>query len=924
MDYVLKKLNSYVEVSERKTVDRQTLLRERIEYILFQALGCLWNQSLQDVSIENRRDIVENLNRMSIGEVVDAIRRLDANHVFVSKKKFKVLDKYPELRNQALGHGYTHEDNEGHIEEALESLYQEFMQIDFFAQEFDLICVHNQTNGKYNGIRYAIKNGGMPNKWSCPKEVLGEDIQSNSVFLLSEDMKYYCISPFIFIFEKGEAIYVFQSLEDKLSGNIKVNRLFRSEIKNILVNELVYVSHNSERRRISANGTIMNYYERNYDNYISVALEKNVRDFLKSNRSNVQATIWGHGGVGKTACVQNICMELFNGFQSVFSYIIFVSAKDRRYEVTTGKIISVTNIRNYQEILDHIIAVVYDENNNEDISAKEEKILSITNTVLLVIDDYETFEDKEKEKIQKFIHKLNIDYFKVLITTRNKRFSTGVEIKLDEFNENETKVFLEEVFKKEYPEYHDKMAYVLSKKDELNKIYQATSGRALFLYQFANLYVQKGLDNKIIEELKNSENAKEFLYGRIYEYLGEIAQKEFKVISQIIDEKDLIFKEEILLYLLNDYEKEDLEEGIQELLEQKIIERYDEDNFRVYSQDLLDRMLKCFSLAEETFKDKIKNKIHTIGGKTIKGTVYEAMLEEANLSRNKGNVKDTLQKYKHILNDKQCGRKIKRKALLNLTSYININLVDNEQTISVFEEYIDKLEFQDDVDVIKMYVQYLWRSDDIAKTKACDILDRFFRGKQHKKTDSRNFELFTMAVNYCSHNVIDNTPEKVKSSAENRIINEYGIRLFNWISERQFEEYRPSIKHNISLALIATVKVAIDLTERGYDKEQLISDIKAYGMVHFNEIFKKQLDRLNVKGEIRNIEGDIVDARITYIATYGILVDIADMGKAIIHNTEMKYNQREGLKKGDTIKAKIIGQNGKGYILSIKNMSSLI
>lgn len=920
MDYVLKKLNSHVEVSMGKTVERQTLLRERIEYMLFQALGCLWN-NIQEVTPEKRKKIVADLNKMSIGEVVGAIRDLDVhNLVFKTKKQLNILDKYPKLRNQALGHGYTHADSEGYVEEELEALYQEFMQIDFFKHEFDVVCVKNEEGGKYHGIRLSVADGGMPNKWSCPKEYMGEDIPENTVFLLSQSMEYYCISPFVYIDKMGEAVYVFQSLEDKLSGSVKFNQLFQSGNINISVKELIYVAQDSERRRISANYTIMNYYEQNYDNYIKVPLEKKVKDFLKENRSNIQATIWGHGGVGKTACVQNICMELFNDVHQVFSYIVFVSAKDRKYEKTTGKIINIDNIRTYQEILDNIIAVVYDENDEEEISEKEEKILSTTNKVLLVIDDYETFQDKEKEKIQNFIEKLNLDYFKVLITTRNKRFSTGVEIKLDELNMEDTKIFLEQVFENEYPGYLEKITKVLTIKDNLNKIHQATSGRALFLYQFANLFVQKGLNDNIIEELKNSENAKEFLYGRMYECLGKIAQKQFKVISQIIDEKDLIFKEEILLYLLNDSEKEYYEEGIQELLDQKIIERFDEDNFRLYSQDLLGRMTKSFNDSDEAFKDRIKNKIRDIGGKRIKGTVYEAMLEEANLSRNKGNVQDTLQRYKHILNDKQADRRIKRKALLNLTSYISINLMDNEQTISIFEEYIDKLAFGDDVDVIKMYVGYLWRSDDIAKTKACDILERFFKKPYHKKTDSRNLELYAMAVNYCSHNVIDNTPEKVKKSAEIRIINEYGKHLYRRVSTRPLNEHKPAIRHSISLALIATVKVAMDLTQRGYNNEQLICDIKAYGMKNFSEYFKKQLNGLNVKGENRKIEGDIVDARITYIATYGILVDIADMGKAIIHNTEMKRGQRDKLEKGVTIKAKIIGHNEKGYILSTKEL----
>lgn len=920
MDYIINKLNSYIQVAETKTVERQTLMRERIEYMLFLALGCLWNVCLGEMNDESRKQIVMNLKKMSIGEVVSALRELDTKNQFLTKKGLKVLNKYPELRNEALGHGYTHGDIEENLEEKLEALYQELIQIDFFSREYQIVLIRSCNEEKYEGIRFSPNSGGIPCVWSCPREVLGKQVKANELYLLDDEMKYYRVTPFVYIFDNGESVYVFQSLEDKLSGNIKMNQLFKSSVKNVNADDFVSVSKDSERRRISANGTIMNYYKRNYSNFIAMPLEKKIKDFLRQNRSNVQATIWGHGGVGKTACVQKICMDLFNDFQNEYSYIVFVSAKDRMYETETGSIKRISGIQTYDEILDKVLEVVYDEDATGTVCEKEERILCITSRTLIVIDDYETFEDRDKEKIQDLINRLNIDHFKILVTTRNKRFSSGVEIKMDELDIVETKTFILDIFRKEYPKYVDKIYMELSDENTMIKIHQATSGRVLFLYQFANLYAQRGLDEQIVLELKSSDNAKEFLYGRVYAYLGDWAKKEFMTISQITDERNLIFKEEVLFFLLGETENDDLEEGIQELIEQKIIERYDRENYRVYSKDLLDKMYSSFMDASEVFKDSIKNRIHTIGGKNVKGSVYEAMLDEANASRYVGNVKDTLQKYKQILNDKKCEKRVLRKALLNLTSYISINLGDNEQTIHIFDEYIYDLGFQEDVDVIRMYVQYLWRSDDIAKTKACDILDRFFRSKKHKKTSDKNLELFTYAVNYCSHNAIENTPEKVKSSAENRIINEYGSELFEWVSQRDFNEFKPSVRHNISLALIATVKLAKDLNVRGYDKEVLIQQIREYGMSCFNEIFRKQLERLCEDRNISVLESGEVDARVTYIARYGILVEIDNLGRAIIHNTEMERSQRKAIKRGAKVKAKVIGQNEKGYILSLKGL----
>lgn len=919
MDFIIKRLNSYIEVSDSQSVERQTLMRERVEYMLFLALGVLWNEQLIAIDIERRMRIVGNLYRMSIGEVISAIRDLDCENKVLSKRQLRVLDKYPELRNSAFGHGYTHADMEKNLERELDELYNELIEFDFYSEKFDFVEVTKSSDDNYEGIRYPENQSGMPEKWICPQNILGEGAKEGDIYILDAKMIYRRISPFIIIRDRGESIYVFQSLEDKLSGKTKNSRLFKSETMYINVSELVSIcSQESDRRRISANGTYMNYYECNYKKYISTPIEKNIKEFLLKNRSNVQATIWGHGGVGKTACVQNVCMELFDDFQGYFSYIVFVSAKDRQYDTSLGKIAAIEGIRTYTEVLDKVLSVIYDEEYEESISEKEERIKSLSSRILIVIDDYETFEDTEKTRIQKLINGLNIDYFKVIITTRNKRFSSGIEIKMDEFSKEETKSFLLSVFEKEYRGLLSRIKPLLLNESNLNKIYEVTSGRALFLYQFAILYAQKGIDLNDLIEIKNGEDAKEFLYGRLYDYLGETAQKEFMIISQIIDENDLIFKEEVLCFLLNDEDANDLEDGIQELLEQKIIEKYDSENDRVYSRDMVSRMEDLFDNANEKFKDSVRKRLRTIGGKRIKGTVFEAMLDEANSSRFKGNVMETLQKYKQILNDKKCEKVIKKKALLNLTSFVNINLADNEQTIQIMDDYVEKLDFQNDVDVINMYVQYLWRSDDVAKEKACDILDRFFRNKAHRKTNKKYFELFARATSYLSHNVIENTPERVKNSAENRILNEYGEELYNYISDKDFKDFKPSVRHNVSLAMIATTKVAMDLMQRGYDKSELIKSIKVFGMRNFNDIFRSQLSKLE-NNENNVIEGEIISARVTYVARYGLLVEIKDVGKAIIHNTEIDRGQMSKIEVGDTVRAKVIGQNEKGYILSMKS-----
>lgn len=919
MDFIMRKLDRLISVSEPNTVEMQTLLRERIEYIFYLVLGCLWNENIGNVGVDDRCRIVEDLNKMTIGQAVGAIRKLDNGYNFISKNGLKLFDKYPTLRNQTMGHGYVHDDNEPQLEKELNALYYDLAQIDFVKQEYDMVCVLNLKDGRYDGLKFSVDSGGVPVRWACPIEVLGQNVPNDSVFLYNKSDTYYRVSPFVFIYNKGDDVFVFQSLKDKLSGNVKVSQLFRGDIKEIRIDEFISLSYESERRRISSNKTIMNYFDKNYCNFITVPVEKKIEDFLDKNRSNVQATVWGHGGTGKTACVQNICMKKYDDLHAKFAYIIFASAKERSYDTKTGKIVEIQNIRTYEEILDIIIAVVFDEDAIGSVDSKEQRILTIESKVLLVIDDYETFIDTEKEKIQNFIRQLNLDYFKVILTTRNRRLSTGVEISSDEFSLQETRTFLENVFVNEYPQYANELKKKLEDKNVLNTIHEATSGRAIFLYQFSNLYVQRGLEIDFLKELKNSKNAQEFLYGKIYFYLSEVAKKAFEIISQISEEKDLIFKKHVLEFLLNDYDNEEVMSAIQELVDQKVIEQYDDDNYRVYSQDLFSRMKDYYDKEPQNFKDRTKGKISDIGGIHIKGTVYEAMLEEANNSRNQGNVNATIEKYKRLLNAKACEKNVKKRALINLTSYMNISMLDAEGAVQVFDNYVQRLGFQNDVDVLRLYTQQLWSLDDTAKAKACDILERYFANKANKKTSDTNLELFAVTVALCSHNVIVNTPEKVKKSAEQRILNEYGRELYKYVECRNFREFRPSIKHNMSMALINTVKLALELNRQGSDYMRFIKEIIAYGNDNFNDLFKRQISKLQYEIEKKRYTGgEYVSAVVTYIAKYGVLVTVNNVDKAIIHNTEIPYGKKQTLMRGQTISARVIGENEKGYMLSLK------
>lgn len=273
------------------------------------------------------------------------------------------------------------------------------------------------------------------------------------------------------------------SIFPTLSGNCN---------QDIHFGELIYLSTSEGSRQISqTNGTIMNSFDPNYSQYIDVGFQNLVEDFLNKNRAYVTATIWGHGGVGKTACIQKICYDFFNKSERQFSYIIFVTAKDRVYNPITGTIdsnVGKGNIRLYSEVIALISAILFDNVDanisNEKLTEYEQRISSFEEHILIVIDDYETFEDSEKEKISNFLSTLDARYHKAIITTRNKRFVIGQPISCSELDCSSTKHFIETIVEKQYTPHLNDMNRILKDDNLLACIHAATSGRPIFIYQF--------------------------------------------------------------------------------------------------------------------------------------------------------------------------------------------------------------------------------------------------------------------------------------------------------------------------------------------------------------------------------------------------------------------------------------------------------
>lgn len=541
MNYILSQLDrkiAYLKASGRKA-ELKVHYQSKFEFILNYILGYLWNKNWERISASDKEYIIGLILKPSIGSVVAISRKLDVDAEFFGNKKLKrfyqSIDEYPTIRNEKIGHGFSFEDDSDSFIETLEALLSkiEDSQIDILSTDVDLVFVEGVNKDIFYGTSFK-PDGATYTIWTCPSKV--NSFIEKSLYIFDDD-KYFRISPFISLEEENE-IFVFCSIEEKLTGRVKYNKLLKTGTKLVDVSELRELNITNEpHKRRTGNGTIINNFENNYIHYIDVGITKRILDFLTSNKSSVFATLWGHGGVGKTASIQHVCEILCNQERKVFDYIIFLSAKDRFYNYYQGKIQSLEeSVSSYYQIIQSINFVI---NNVE--SFDTESIINYQGKILIIIDDFETFSKSEKANIITFIKGLNINHHKLILTTRAATLVTGEEIQTKELGEDETISFLEAALENELPSFGTSMIKKdLEKKAFRTKIHEVTSGRPLFILQFAILLGQKSnLSEAVKHDIKSTDAAKNFLYDRIYDYLSIDAKNMFLAISLLVNEDDL-------------------------------------------------------------------------------------------------------------------------------------------------------------------------------------------------------------------------------------------------------------------------------------------------------------------------------------------------------------------------------------------------
>lgn len=842
MNYIVSQLNKKIDFlrATKKSSELKIHYQAKLELYLNFILGYLWNKNLDTIADEDREYVINTILKPSIGSIVSTSRRLDTTSELFGNKNLKnfiqALNDYPKIRNERIGHGFSFEDDLDNYLQSFEILLEKIEESinNIIVDDIDLILISSLENNIYQGISFK-SNGSDYLAWSCPEEV--QSFQLGSLYAYSDKYGYNRISPFVHI-ENENDFYMFCAIEEKLTGRVKFNKLIRTGklTKEFLEFATINISSDRNKRR-TPNGTVINQYDKNYKKYIDVGYTDKIIHFVTRNASSVFATLWGHGGIGKTASIQNACEILANQENKKFDYIIFLSAKDRYYNYYKGEIQKIKgNITSLYQIVEYLNLLLFDDKKFD-----EDRIVNFESKLLLIIDDFETFSKEEKVKIIDFIKKLNINFHKVILTTRSATLITGEEIETNELDEHQTIKFLTEAIVNEIPTFNVKPEIKNFTKNS-KAIHQVTSGRPLFILQFAILLVQKGsLAETLSVDIKTTEEAKNFLYDRIYDYLSIGAKNMFLAISLLVDKDDLTGLISSLKFVLN---KEDSEEEfdnyLNELIKLKIITKEDNDFYKVYSPEILDIMQKYYGNKGPEFDGDITNRFLLINNEGSTDTDF-ALLQVADSSRLTSSEPDVEQKYRYILNRHKASLGVKIIALTNFSNYLYSQKSKLEKTIKLLNDY--EHVFNKTPEYIILRSKYHWVAGiPELRIKAIQIIKDYLSTKP-KINQDLYLELIGTLMTYAT-NMLVNEREQIKEKKRFREISvkEYKI-LHAEQAERFFELYKfPGLR------LYNLIK-NVDLATLSPNCRNYVLD----GLTHFSEI----CIRINKRELVREVSDKV-------------------------------------------------------------------
>jgi DNA replication protein DnaC len=199
---------------------------------------------------------------------------------------------------------------------------------------------------------------------------------------------------------------------------------------------------------------------------------------------NQNGILYGPGGVGKTALLIQLTQQLFvekNKDNILYSNIIWVSAKTNFYHWEQNA--TITNLQQFESLENilQIILLFFDYEDVNEYSLEELKGLVFElleeNTVLLVLDNFETINKLETDKIITFFgsdvmkHLKRLPHnFKIVLTSRELLPSGYYQMKLEGLELKESKLLMESIYER-YKNSHPELS-----QEQYKLIHHATLG----------------------------------------------------------------------------------------------------------------------------------------------------------------------------------------------------------------------------------------------------------------------------------------------------------------------------------------------------------------------------------------------------------------------------------------------------------------
>lgn len=757
MDYILHKINQRIGLLQI-TEDLGSLAihyRSRIEYLLTLMLGYLWNKNYDTLESDIKLQVFNSIIKPTIGDIVSVCRTLDIEKEFFFKKKVSSsIVKYPELRNTLMGHGFTFEDSKENCDGVFIELYNSliFDSAPLFNNDISFVNVQKKDGENYRGILYASNGDIRP--WSCPSQVASFELGNLYVQL---DSCYTRLSPFVKIDNTGDAIYIYSKISEKLLGKVHYNRLVNTGVADEVWSSFANLCVVNDGVKVkTTNGTIRNIYENNYTKYIDVGVASQIQNFLKNNKSSVCATLWGHGGIGKTATIQNVCETLSNKEYKTFDYIIFISAKDRRYNYYNGIVEDInTSISTYADVIKTLNRILFDTE-----TLDETSILSYEGFILIVLDDFESFAKEEAKRLSDFILRLDINHHKVVVTTRSANVALGFEIKTNELDIDQANNFLITFMQNEGISLSLDDQNLLKKSESKKRVHEITNGRPLFIYQLGHIIGQNGVRKALMHDINKGGAAVDFLYGRIYDYLSPKAKDLFVAMSLLVTKDDMVNVLDKAQYIIKMENDDDgFNSAVEELKKLKIVKIPDEENhyFEVYSREILEMMNKHFAQREASFIGNSNMRCSQVN-KDKNADIEHSLLASANSNRLVKSEIEIVESFKQILNRSTSPLDVKMSAVFNLTTYLLIDRGKRLEALEFFDKYSHFfIGFQYGNENRRYYASYALRwattywanGNEQHKTKAISILSDYYKGKVNYH-DNQDIEIASTLLMYRS------------------------------------------------------------------------------------------------------------------------------------------------------------------------------